>query len=485
MDGLDDTLQAAAVIANTLEPGGGTTASRLESEDCTASLERRLVLHIGMPKTGSTTIQGLLVSFEQELRDRGVHVLGHRRLSVGRPTSPDRLRKALYRRSFGPPEQAWRSIAKEEPWRSTVEDILRSNARLFVISHEGFIGRPNPRAPAIISEFANACGLSVDIVAYVRPQCQFFESRYSQMVNRGGYLLPFDAFAAASFTLRTIARHPWLDYRRVFAPWRAVFGPRVTVYPLESSRLPDGLAAHFLGLLGAPELAVREVKRLRVNQRIGAKALEVRRLRNLAVRMPGAERRPRNISHLSLSDTPFTGFNTAQARDLMAHFQAGNAAFAREYGIDSDGLLFRDPVDGNLYRPNVARYQDFDGRERRAVREYLLQRTGDGLTFGQSTGAHQARTADAAGLGTRSRRPLSLRAAVLRSLARTPPAQHLQSARIGSFRWRARSLLNPRFLLWWCFDLAWRLERAWWKPSAYRKHFLWLLGSCRRNGGPH
>ena len=383
---------------------GGSVARR-------ALAGRRLVVHVGTLKTGSTTLQAALAGLGPDLRRLGIHVPAAGRGRDGCARHGD-LRHALIGEGRVSPGGAWDRLA---------EEMRRSTARRFVISDEWFASAHEPRVPRFIAGFAASYGLDVDVVGYVRPQSQYFESRYAEMVKTNGEQLPFDLFCAASFFRRQARGHAWLNYRRAFAPWRAAFGGRVTVVPVEPSRLPAGVVGHFLGLLGAGELAGRRWPP--VNKRPGAKETEVRRLAAVALARDGvAGWRERllllgGLPELLGADAPFAGLSGAQARELTALFDAENAAFVREYGIDHGGALFREPVADGFERPSVARWEDLEDDERRAARDYVR------------------RTIDVDPAPRSRRAPRRRRAPLARF-------------RFGSARWRAAWLLDARFRRW-------------------------------------
>ena len=287
----------------------------------------------------------------------------------------------------------------------------------------------------MLTALAESCGRDIRVIAYVRPQFQYFEARYAQGVWNGDHSLPFDAFVAASSTLRSIERLPWLDYRRVFAPWRAAFGDRLTVVPLERSHMPRGLLAHFLDQLGVGDLDISHFKRR--NVRRGAKALEVHRLATARLRWHGGKVHAkqvhairRHIPQLIRADAPFTGLSTDDAHALMARFDAGNAAFARDYGVDPAGVLFCDPIIDDRVRPSIASWHDLDDDEQAAVREFLRRKVG------VDPSPH--------GAWRRARRRAEPRDSTLRRI------------RFGSPLWRARCLIDPRLPYW---GARWLIER--------------------------
>ena len=263
--------------------------------------------------------------------------------------------------------------------------IRASDAHSFVISDET-LTRTRPKhvagAIAAIRGLAADCGLRVDLVGYVRPQCQYLDS-FAEDVGAGRVLQPFDMYTADEFATLPVSRHPWLDYGRVFAPWRAAFGQRVAITPFERSRLAGGLLRHFLGLLDAVDLASLAGD-VPANVRCGAKELEVRRLTALALHRRGTDHLHvvrvlealDGLSALLVPDAPFAGLSGDRARGLMDRFAAVNAAFARDYRISANGVLFRDPPVDGLARPNRARWSDLSAVEQEAFASSSRERSG-------------------------------------------------------------------------------------------------------------
>ena len=367
----------------------------------------------------------MLVDLEPQLRRRGVHVpLAGR--NGARSARHAQLKRALDRGKPGP---------EQGPWRQLLEEIRASDARQFVISDESFSQRPQPQIAKAIAEVARLASLDVDIVGYVRPQWQYIEARYAQMVKHGWGWSPFERFVAETLMRAAVRGHAWLDYGSVFAPWREALGDsdHLTILPLEPSRPADGLVAHFLGLLGAGDLAWADQRRY--NTRLGAKQVEVRRLTATALSrhvppsgIPPMMKRLDDLPTLLGPDAPFAGLSQVRALELMEYLGPANAAFADEYGLDADGVLFRDAVADSLVRPNVAQWHHFQAHEQRAVREYVQRTVGVDPMPQSRRRATPARTA---------------------------------TARLGSPRWLTAWLTDPRFLLWVCGRLAGWLLRVW------------------------
>ena len=198
---------------------------------------RRLVVHIGLPRTATTTIQKALAMLEPRLRERGVHIPRTFRVDTPGLARHAGLWFAL-RRPSGPGGPSLAALRRE---------LHGSGAQRFVMSDERFGGASEPRLVRALAELTASLDVEVRVVAYVRPQCDYLESVYAERVRAGYERLPFHLFAAASSLGLPPARRVALDYGRLFAPWRAAFGDGLRVYPFERSRQPSGPAAHFLG----------------------------------------------------------------------------------------------------------------------------------------------------------------------------------------------------------------------------------------------
>ena len=175
---------------------------------------RRLLVHVGTRKAGSTSIQDALPRLAPALREHGIHVP-----SAGRPHAASARHANLLGSLTG-----FRYDAARGGWGELAEEIRASDAHSFVISDEALArtrAKHVAEAIAAIRVLAADRALRVDIVAYVRPQCQYLESSFAEDVRTGRVLQPFNRYTADEFAMRRVSRHPWLDYRRVFAPWRA------------------------------------------------------------------------------------------------------------------------------------------------------------------------------------------------------------------------------------------------------------------------
>ena len=385
-------------------------------------MRRTLVVHIGTPKTGSTSIQDMLHRLAIPLQKLGIHIpssgrsgnFSHGGLAFVYPGSP------LYGRSH----RAWAALRDE---------LCHHPAPRFVISAETFSTGAADHVADRVSDLAETVGLDVEVVAYVRPQYQRLEAGYAEDIRIG--------FHAAEFrtVLEQLPDWPGLDYPMVFRPWRDKFGDGLKVHPLEPCRMPKGLLAHFLGLIGARDL-VPVVSLLlppllpRRNVRVGARLVEVLRLASAALdeRMIDIPRKRAMLKPLLCTippllngDLPFAGLSPAQVQEVTDRFAACNARFARDYGIDKGGVLFRDTEGDGLTRPTRVTWdEDFSEEERARVRGAVRSAVGVHLPPGAAAaGRRRACSVWRRAMQWRQTRSTSVRGNEWRRLALTEPRE--------------------------------------------------------------
>jgi hypothetical protein len=295
-----------------------------------AQPSRRLILHIGGPKTGSTALQRTLFANREALRARGVDYaevnlrgFGHHDLAYllggGYP-------------AFATPQPRTLGELLDE-----LDEALGGPAPTVVISSENFALHPNPGP---LAAAAARAGRQVEVVVYVRRQDELVLSWYNQSVKAQGFAGPL---ADPSSSV-----HEQWDVAAVLAPWEAAFGA-VTLRVYEKGQLvDDDICADFFQTAQLPaEGLPREADPS--NTRLSRDLLEMQRITN---RLPLTVQEKRKYHHAlmalsrspevapTLNDTPlWTG---AQRRALLARFADSNARVAQRY-FQRDDLFLQPP----------------------------------------------------------------------------------------------------------------------------------------------
>ena len=242
-------------------------------------------VHIGLPKTGSTTIQAFLAANRQALAGRGVVVdpPRHDRWSqleyglvacsrAGRPIPDEMVRHRLGLARLSDQDALADAF---EAWLD--ERLAGLGDAHYVISSEHLgIWLTEPETRAALDTWLTARFGDVRYILFVRPQAEFILSSWSESIRRGSDR------TLADF----VAGYDELDVHATMRAWDADFGARLTILAM-----PKGAAllAAFAEAAGLPAgLPEGEAPR---NPALNARAAEILRRIN-AVIGPAVGRSP-------------------------------------------------------------------------------------------------------------------------------------------------------------------------------------------------
>jgi len=202
-------------------------------------MKKTIFLHIGIHKTGTTTIQSFLSKNGNSLLQEGVFYpreqwIHHRLVS----SDSEGL--------------ACISERNESYWRSLKKNIEGSGATSAVLSSEGFSkGYAGTRPEYIESVCEHLKEYDPRIIVYLRRQDSFFESMYTQVIKTGNR----QGFSSLNDMLDRID----LDYEKMLAKWSAVFGKEnMYVRVFERDEGCD-VVANFLEALGLEDTSKFEM----------------------------------------------------------------------------------------------------------------------------------------------------------------------------------------------------------------------------------
>ena len=193
---------------------------------------KSLVLHIGDPKTGTSSIQEVLRS---RLYETAVHV-----------DYTEQLNSFPLANALWDPKKA---DTRAPRYTRLAAWLAASDADMAVVSAEQFFRVDPTVLHATLNEFLPDYAQTIRVIAYVRPHASRLLSAYMQRTKAG--LFNGDL---ATFFDRT-KREDLLIYAPRFQTWRDTFGPRFTLRPMIREHLRDGdVVTDFLdyALNGAP-----------------------------------------------------------------------------------------------------------------------------------------------------------------------------------------------------------------------------------------
>jgi hypothetical protein len=239
--------------------------------------ERRVVLHVGLYKTGTSFLQNLMRQNRRPLRRAGVYV-------------PAGVRKMLFAFHDLMP---WDSELARDPrvpgaWQRLADEVMDSRLSTAVISEERLSVAGARQVRRVVSSFGDA---EVHVVVTVRDLTRVVASHWQEDVKSGAtwtldeYVARLrDPQAAGEPPARGFWTHE--DVTEVLRTWRAVVPPErlhvITVPP--SGSAPDLLVSRFASVVGF-DLDDVPKRDLWGNENIGAVGAEL--MRRLNERLDG------------------------------------------------------------------------------------------------------------------------------------------------------------------------------------------------------
>jgi hypothetical protein len=210
---------------------------------------RRVFLHIGLPKTGTSYLQTILWSHRDELRAAGLLVPGRERR--------DHLWASLVVREL--PEAESRDPRAPQSW-----DVVKTETAAYdgdvVISHEFFCSASQEQAQRMIEELSPA---EVHLVVTARDPLGIFTSSWQESLKNKGTARIENYARKVSDNPRTIWNWRALDLGLVLDRWTTTLpADRVHIItPPPSGAAPDELWVRLCKVMGIDPAVVGEAGR--------------------------------------------------------------------------------------------------------------------------------------------------------------------------------------------------------------------------------
>lgn len=199
-----------------------------------------LYLHIGVHRTGTTSIQAYLHSNQQCFLDEGVLIA----FGQGRPFQQAELIRK-------------RSTTSEAVGRKILTQLGHgdSAARKVVFSEEDICQSTDPELFAGLSTH-----FKVKVVIFLRRQDQWLESWFQQNI-KAQWNPELSHISFAEFLrLAQEGRFHWINYQSLATNWSRVFGrENILLRVMERSQMPNGPVHEFLCLIGCEDLYSRKL----------------------------------------------------------------------------------------------------------------------------------------------------------------------------------------------------------------------------------
>ena len=200
---------------------------------------RRAIVHIGTPRTGSTSFQTVLTNLRARLSEAGIlyPALAGADEGPSANVNHQRLGEAL----DGRRNRAYRRAVLER-----LDESLRcTQADTVILSYEDFsVQKPRFNVPGLLREVFARRGFAMEVVLVVKPAFALLNSAYALRTQLVREPLTFQQFARQHWRSRR------LDYEGLIGPWRRATDGRVTVVPLRDARSSAPFLTRIIASLG-------------------------------------------------------------------------------------------------------------------------------------------------------------------------------------------------------------------------------------------
>jgi hypothetical protein len=200
---------------------------------------RRAIVHIGTPRSGTTSLQRYLFDNRERLLNCGILYP----VLTPRSESSDHISHQYLGESL----DGRRSTAERAELLENLQTLLReASADIVLLSYEGLSqGIARSRVPGLLASLFARHGYAMETLLTVRPQSEYLNSLYTHRVQFLREARPFRQFLRSAAGARTT------DYDALLRPWDIACAGRVRAAPLRDARSDDpfvGRVLHELGL---------------------------------------------------------------------------------------------------------------------------------------------------------------------------------------------------------------------------------------------
>jgi len=285
-------------------------------------LKRKIIVHIGSHKTGSTAIQTFFSKNRKELRERGV-------------VYPENACPEIA--EFGHHMIPWAFVTNEQflPTLYAEKYLIQDKTTLFekvksecktdetmILSSEEFSTLTKEEVCSLkewLSDF------NVEIILYLRRQDKYLESAYKTSVLSGSVNTNFIEFCKYQrFNL---------NYLELIKTWEDVF-ENITIRSYSDSNISDDIVGDFLGLVDLSELHDKNQKE-RENPSLNAEVIEViRALRLRNEPESSIEVIKNNAILLSLGNKTSTFLTTDLYNSIKDTYSSSNEMIHKKYNCN-------------------------------------------------------------------------------------------------------------------------------------------------------
>jgi hypothetical protein len=249
---------------------------------------KKIILHIGYNKTGTTAIQSIFFYNRKSLMNDGLFYPVRCRGKRKSPAHHSLAESLIYQIGKPLPKFVKTKIYSKFPkyhyWQLLLEELAETDCKTIFISSEAFSRlRGHPEQMQFIRGQLKA--YQVKILVYLRSQPDFLASAYNQAVKRGHETRTVDELMQSGWMT--------IDYFTELEDWASVFGAEnIIVCIFDQQKMPGGVMADVVGVLEYEgirlDTSIRASKffSFKWNIRLPDNMVETKRRINAAYRLP-------------------------------------------------------------------------------------------------------------------------------------------------------------------------------------------------------
>jgi len=301
--------------------------------------KKKVILHIGMNKAGSTSIQNFFHSNRDLWKENGVlypttGINGEAHYALSRALGFYNGNQGGFYNS-----SEFRSLKK-----SLEKEIIDSGCHIIVISSEDFVLNGPSK---MIKKFFS--GWDVKVLVYLRRHDSWWESSYAQAVKMKRMPpWPRGVMGYVNFHKKSSVFHS--DYKALVDKWSNIFGTsNILVQPFEREQLSGGLIYNFLSKCGIDNHIIERyhgesntnMKNVSIS-RLGINLLDV--YQRLDIDESIRERLIEYSLSLSKEDSVFSLIKPEIKRDIIRSNEDAYSYIAIKYLNRANGVLFFSPL---------------------------------------------------------------------------------------------------------------------------------------------
>jgi len=328
-------------------------------------MKKKVFIHIGLPKTGTSSVQSFLSESSKELMNYGVLYPKAGLMGAGH----HKLAAFFYLKN--PPAPLMRFIG--EPYLKLLKDeMLGSKASTIVLSSEMFADIDNVEG---MKRYFNECELfDIKVICFFRRQDVWLESSCIEEYKTG-------ITTNLDLVLSTSKQRKYLNYDLYLNVWEKVFGrDNILVGVLDDRKGEKDAVAYFIKLL---ELVNSNIDLLVLN----AKKVNAR-LAPECTHYSHDMHMKNNLLPVSFfkiledysvkygENKKYTLFSDEQRKSFLSYFKVSNKALENKYFQGKE--VFSEIYDSSFN--DVELFPDFNEGEVSKVSEYISLKVGEGRT---------------------------------------------------------------------------------------------------------